>query len=441
MVDEPTPEIHETHNLADVGLTGEHPASEKHLRDVGLDLDRLSIQRLGHHSHLREIPPWSIRLMLGYVMLAVSHLVEPVLGGLGAAVLALITGLVVLQSACEILIVATERLAARFKWNHYIAGTLAEILSTIPELIVIAFVVPISPITAFIIAVITIYNNALVFSLYSYFLPKNTHGKFVMPTPITEAGTQILIGGGAMGLTLGLVMLTFSATTHDKTSFSVVDLVFISIILLVIFSVYLYKLVTSYAAEETKVRQVLNMSDEDLTERLGIVYEHVKPSNIPVIAGLFVAGVLGAFLGGEQVAQFALTMIGELKINAILTALILAVFAGMSEYVILWQAHRRHEYGIALANAFGGITQVMFLVLPWTLLSIAGYQVFINPDHPELPLEFSLSAIFLLVFLFPTFYTLTSLLEEDHTLGILDTTIMTGIFLFLIVLLVTHGAG
>jgi hypothetical protein len=33
------------------------------------------------------------------------------------------------------------------------------------------------------------------------------------------------------------------------------------------------------------------------------------------------------------------------------------------------------------------------------------------------------------------------LLEEDHTLGNLDTIIMTGIFLFLIVLLATYGGN
>jgi len=123
-------------------------------------------------------------------------------------------------------------------------------------------------------------------------------------------------------------------------------------------------------------------------------------------------------------------MVHDFQINPILTALILAIFADMSEYVILWQSHRKQEYGIALANAFGGITQVMFLVLPFTLFGIAVYQFFFNPRHPDLPLNFSLPNIFLLLFLFPTFYTLSSLLEEDHTLGMLDTVIMTGIFLF-----------
>ena len=139
-------------------------------------------------------------------------------------------------------------------------------------------------------------------------------------------------------------------------------------------------------------------------------------------------------------AAFAKTAIKDLGINDILTALILAVFAGMSEYVILWKSHRKKEYGIALANAFGGITQVMFLVLPFTLLSIAIYQGLIMPDHPGLPIHFTLSNIFLLIFLFPTFFVLVELLKESHTLGILDTTIMTAIFLLLITLLVTYGA-
>jgi hypothetical protein len=279
-----------------------------------------------------------------------------------------------------------------------------------------------------------------VFSLYSFFLPKDQQGKFVMPAPITEAGTQILIGGGAMGLILGLVMLTFNSSGQVKNSFSAVDLIFISLILFAIFGVYLHKLLTSYAREEEEVRENLAMSEQDIEQRLDIVYENVVPSKFSTIGLMFLTGIIGAFIGGEQISRFASAMLDELHFNPILTALILAGFAGMSEYVIVWQSHRKREYGIALANAFGGITQVMFMVLPFTLLGIAVYQMFFNPSHPNLPLQFSVSSTFLLLFLFPTFYTLSSLLEEDHTLGNLDTTIMTGIFLFLIVLLATYGS-
>ncbi len=432
----------EASQIATVGLPSSDAATASKLLQTGIDPDRLSVVQLGRKSHLTGVPSWLWRLLLGLALWLFSHLFDPFLMQLPAyprAAFQLIVGLIILIAACEILVSATERLASRFQWNHYIAGTIAEIFSTTPELVVIAFVIPVSPITAFTISVVTIYNNALVFSLYSYFLPKDKEGKFLMPTPITEAGTQILIGGAAMGLILGLVMLTLNTVPEAMHSFSTGDLLFISCILLTIFAVYLYKLLTSYAKEEAGVRENLSMTDADIAKRLELVYANVKPSSFGVIAAMFLAGIFGAFIGGHEISGFASTMIRDLEVNPILTALILAVFAGMSEYVILWQSHRKREYGIALANAFGGITQVMFLVLPFTLLCIALYQGFLNPSHPELPLPFSISNIFLLLFLFPTFYTLSSLLEEDHTLGILDTTIMTGIFLFLIVLLVSYG--
>ncbi|MBL4581668.1 MAG: hypothetical protein JKY29_07605 [Gammaproteobacteria bacterium] len=436
--------LNEVSKIATAGLPSTNADTDTKLRRTGIDPERLSVVQLGLRPNLTGVPSWLWRLLFGMALWLLTLLLEPVLAQLSPylqAVTKLLVGLVILVAACEILVSATERLAARFQWNHYIAGTLAEILSTTPELVVIAFVVPVSPTMAFTIAVVTIYNNALVFSLYSYFLPKDKQGKFLMPLPITEAGTQVLIGGGAMGLILGLVMLTLNSAPESKNSFSVADLIFISLILLAIFSGYMYTLITSYAKEETEVRENLSMSEKDIEQRLEIVYANVKPSSFGLIAALFVVGIFGSFIGGHEISGFASIMLQDIDIDPILTALVLALFAGMSEYVILWQSHRKREYGIALANAFGGITQVMFLVLPFTLLYIALYQGFINPAHVELPLEFSTSNIFLLLFLFPTFYTLSSLLEEDHTLGILDTTIMTSIFLFLIVLLVSYGGA
>lgn len=112
----------------------------------------------------------------------------------------------------------------------------------------------------------------------------------------------------------------------------------------------------------------------------------------------------------------------------------------MSEYVILWTSHRKKEYGIALANAFGGIAQLLFLVVPFTFGMICLYQLFINPNHPDFPIVFSVSNILLMIFLFPTFQALATLLEDDHTMDPLDTTIMISIVALLLLLLVTYGA-
>lgn len=431
--------------VAAAGLPGTSEAVQSELRREGIDPDRLSIFNLGRPAALLHYsyPPWLRRMAIAavlWIMISGLALSGLQFGSWFNAAAALVIGVLVLQAACDAFLTATVRLAARLRWDHYVAGTVAEILSTLPELVVIAFVVPVSPQAAFVIVVITIYNNALVFSLYSFFLPKDQQGKFLMPTPITDAGTKILIAGSALGLILGLVMMAFSTGLHPKNSFQTHDLLILGALFLMIFAVYLYKLVRNYASEEEAVCEALDLSDEAIEHRKSLVYRNVTRSSVPVIAGLFLAGIVGAALGGEQVAEFAETAIRDLGMNSVLTALVLAGFAGMSEYVILWQSHRKREYGIALANAFGGITQVMFLVLPFTLLSIGIYQGFINPAHPGLPIQFTLSNVFLLVFLYPTFFVLAELLEEDHTFGLLDTTIMTSIVLLLILLLVTYGA-
>lgn len=352
----------------------------------------------------------------------------------------LLIGLVILQAACDALVTATERVAARLSWDHYVAGTLTEILSTLPELVVIAFVVPVSPVAATVLALVTIYNNALVFSLYSYFLPKDQKGIFVMPMAITEAGSQILAAGATIGSVLGVGMLVLSSSSAQKQSFTPADLIVLASIMWFIFGVYVYKLVRGYATEETRLRQALQMDAEEVEERKEKIYADVKRVSWGNIAGVFAAGVLGAFMGGERVSRFAETALDELSLNPIAAAVILAGFAGMSEYVILWRAHRRGRHGIALANAFGGMTQVMFMVLPFTLFAVGLYEGFLNPGHPELPLPFDVSFILLFVFLFPTFFVLLELIEDDHTFGILDTVIMASTCLLILLILLAYGA-
>ena len=422
--------------------------AEDHHRliDRGIDPRRIALHKLGLPKRLlwHGYPPWIPGLTTGlalWLVLITIEFLQIELPTLVLSAAALLIGLLILKSACDVLVTAAERLAARQSWDHYLAGTFTEILSTVPELVVICFIIPVSPITAMVIALVTIYNNALVFSLYSYFLPKNQKGHYVMPAAITEAGTQVLIAGAGFGSIIGLVMLTFSAGGHSKQAFSAMDLGLLGIVMLTIFGVYAYKLIESYASEEKAVHQALELDSTQVQERKKGVYEQVKHTSLTNIVWLFVVGTGAAFLGGERVSTFAESALQELHLNSIATAILLAAFAGMSEYVILWRAHRKAEYRIALANAFGGITQVMFLVLPFTLLAIAVYQGLLGAEHAELPLSFTLSNILLFLLLFPTFYVLIALLEEDHTLGILDTTIMVSIFLLIIMILLAYGGG
>jgi hypothetical protein len=424
------------------GLPGAPDAAEARLRRAGIDPDRLSIQELGRpHAPVRAVPRApALRLLAGVTLLLLQTAVGGSWPGWVLALASLGSGLLILQTACDLLVTFAERLAARYAWDHYVAGTTGEILSTLPEFVVIGFLVPVSPLTAFVTALITLHGNAVVFSVYSYFLPKDRRGRFVMPEPITRAGTQILVAGAAIGLVAGLVMIAFRVSDHPKGSFAAYDLIVLGALLLVVFAAYVHELLCNYAEEEGAVRSTLALSEADVEDRRERVYASVHESSAALLLALLVVGMGSAFLGGHQIAAFAGVALADLGLNGTLTALLLAGAAGMSEYVILWKAHRRGEYGIALANAFGGITQVLFLVLPFTLIAIGVHQLTTGAAHPELPLVFSLPNILLLLFLFPTCFVLVELLEEDHTLGLLDTVIMTVISGLLVLLLVTYGA-
>jgi len=423
----------------------EAQAAESRLTREGIDPKRVAIHRLGWPSHLlwRGYPPWTRPMIIGLALwgaLAALELLAIELPAIVRSAGFLLIGLLILHTACDALISAAERIAARKRWDHYVAATLAEMLSTLPELVAIGFVIAVSPEAALTIALVTIYNNAFVFSIYSYFLPKNQRGRYVMPQAVTEAGSQLLIAGAGIGSVMGLVMLVFVGTDQPKQAFAIADLILLSLLMFGIFAVYMTVLVRGYASEEIAVREALDMTSEQVAARRSRVYEAVTGTSSGAIALVLVLGISAAFLGGERISAFARTAIDELEINPIATAVLLAAFAGMSEYVILWRAHRKGQYRIALANAFGGITQVMFLVLPFTMLAIGIYQGTFGTEHIELPLAFSHATLLLFLLLFPTFFVLLELIQEDHTLGPLDTAIMAAIFVLIITILLTYGA-
>jgi len=374
----------------------------------------------------KGIATWAWVMLGGFalwILLFTAHLLhlipeELALGPLiFISALQLLAGLTLIQGACEALILGVERLGARYRWDSFIAGTIGEIVSTLPEFVVIIFIVQVDALAAFLVAVVTIYNNALVFSVYSFFLPKDVKGKFLMPEPITRAGTEVLIAGSGIALVLGLVFLTLRTETH-KNELVGIDLMLVALILFVVFGYYLHSLMHYYAKTDQEKKATLDPA----SRRTGWI----------AIGAMFVLGILGAFLGGESVSAFADTALHRMNLPQVPTALILAFFAGVSEYVIVYKAHKRRLMGIALSNVFGGITQVMFLVFPFTLAVIA-----LSGDI--IPINFATTIVLLL--LFPVFFVLFEYLEEDHTLNNLDAAGMVGIFvLILYVLLFMSGA-
>jgi len=385
----------------------------------------------------RRPPTWLLLMILGFVMWvgllvrgmmlgAAAHEEGLTTTGLIIAGLELITGLLIIQGACEALVQSVERLGARLHWDGYVAGTVGEILSTLPEFVVITLLVAVEPLVAFIVALVTIFNNALAFSIYSFFLPKDKTkmGAFVMPTAITKAGGEVLIAGCGIALVLGLAMLGLRAGGGSgevlKTEFSGPDLIIVAIIMFAIFGAYIRSLVR-------------NFSHSEESEQPADPHTQGHPTALGGIIGLLVLGIVGAVLGGESVSAFADTAINSFKLPEIPTAIGLAFFAGVSEYVIVYKAHRKGELGIALSNVFGGVTQVMFLVFPFTLLIIGLYGIFGSSAH-TIPINFTTSMLVLL--LFPLFFVLLEYLEEDHTLSNLDAAAMTGIYVLLLYVLI-----
>lgn len=377
----------------------------------------------------RGLTTWELFMGVGlaiWVLLQVNgslQFVSEERFGLGLALVELATGLLILQGACEAFIHGVERLGARLRWDGFISGTVGSLLSTLPEFVVIAFLVKVQPLAAFVTAVVTIFNNALAFSVYSFFLPKDRRGAFAMPRSVTIAGGQILIAGAATALIVGVVMVVHQLG-EMKTSLGGLDLMAIGVVLIAIYGYYIRTLVQYYGEGKDDEESV--PADP---ARLG------HDTRWSAIVAMFALGLAGSYTGGESIGAFAESALGRLGLPTIPTAAALAFFAGISEYIIVYKSHRRGELGIALSNVFGGLTQVMFLLLPFGLIVIGllgswtGQPVYVIP--------ISSATMLLMLLLFPLFYVLHQYMEQDKTLTNLDAAGMTGIYLLLLYFLFT----
>ncbi|HUF11468.1 MAG TPA: cyclic nucleotide-binding domain-containing protein [Longimicrobiales bacterium] len=375
----------------------------------------------------RGVRPWQALMALGLLLwLALFANGRGFVAGMptpAVTILHLVSGLLLLQGACEAFLLGVERFGARRRWDGFIAGTVGSLLSTLPEFVVIAFLVRVEPLAAFVTAVVAIFNNALIFSLYSFFLPKDRSGAFAMPRSLTVAGGEILIAGGAIALIVGLVMMILHAG-GEVTVLDRFDLIGIATILIVTFGYYLYTLMQYYG--------------EGLDDR-----ESVPPDPRPLgydphlrgILWMFALGVLGAYCGGEAIGGFAESALSGLGWPTIPTAAMLAFFAGISEIIIVYKSHRRGELGVALSNAFGGMTQVMFLLMPFALLMIGILGIAGGGAAYTIPIN--VTTMLLMVLLFPVFYALHQYMEQEKQLTNLDAVGMTGIYVLLLYFLFT----
>jgi CRP-like cAMP-binding protein/Ca2+/Na+ antiporter len=410
---------------AGLELARQDPAAKRAWR--GTALRALDARR-------RALATWQLLMGFGFLLWALISANEAAQWLHGAeserwiALAQLVAGLTVLQGACEAFVLAVERMGARLRWEGFISGTIGSLVATLPEFFVIWFLVRVEPLAAFVTAAVTIYNNAIAFSIYSFFLPKDQKGQFLMPHSLAKAGGEVLIAGSGIALIVGAIMLGLRGVSH-KTALAGGDLLFIGAVLMVIYGYYTYTLLRYFSegGEEDDPNQPPD------PERLG------HDTSWRAIGSMMALGVAGAYVGGESIGGFADTALNQLGLPTIPTAAALAFFAGISEYIIVWKAHRRGELGIALSNVFGGMTQVMFLLLPFSMMAIAVLG-FMSGD-PQYSIPITVETTFLMILLFPVFYVLLEYLKDDHTLNNLDAAAMTGIYALLLYFLFTTGSG
>ena len=390
-------------------------------------------ERIEEAQH-RGLEGWQAVMGFGMVLSVLLFLNEGQ-GWLGAegsglliAAVQLVAGLTIIQGACEAFVRGVERLGARLGWEGFISGTLGSLVATLPEFVVIAFLVAVEPLAAFITTIVTIYNNALAFSIYSFFLPKDWRGDFRMPPSLTKAGAEVLIAGSGIAMIVGVIMLVLRVDAH-KTALTARDLFLLGAILIAIYGYYLYSLIRYYAEGEEQE----DPSHPPDPDELG---HDTRWASIAVMFGL---GAAGSYFGGEAIGGFADTALNGLGLPTIATASALAFFAGISEYIIVYKAHRRGELGIALSNVFGGMTQVLFLLLPFSLVVIA--VLGISTGSPVYAIPISSETIMLMLLLFPLLYVLLQHMQEGQALSNLDAVAMTAVYVLLLYFLFTAPAA
>jgi len=349
--------------------------------------------------------------------------------------LELIGGILLIAGACEAFVLSVEGIAHNMNLTDYVSGIYASIASTIPELCVLVFLILGGQYEmAWILALATIFMNSLVFALYTLILPKDEHGNFKLPDAIMWVGSDLLSMGAVISLSVGLSMMLvhlFPMTNDNVLIPQALDsgeLILFGLCLLSVFIVYLYRI--------TKYYGKCDPSSDDPYLACEIQHE-IMPKQTLVI--YLVLASVGALLGGEALSSFAHFAIDEIGLPIIHAALLLVLFAGTPEYIIVASSHRKDEIEVALSNAFGGIVQVFFVIFGFTMV-ISGLFGFFDPMHLGigiLPIE--LYSVVLLLFAFPTMFILRVMIADDSKINALESAAMIAVFIMMLYLLLFYG--
>jgi len=349
--------------------------------------------------------------------------------------LELLGGILLIAGSCEAFVLSVEGIAHNMNLTDYVAGIYASIASTIPELFVLMFLILSGQYEmAWILALATIFLNSLVFALYTLVLPKDNHGNFRLPDAINHVGSDLLTMGSVISLSVGLSMMLVHL--FPMTAANVLIPQFLDSGELILFGLCLFVVFISYLYRITKYYGKCDPSSDDPYVACEIQHD-VMPKKTLTIYLVF--AVIGAALGGEAISSFAHFTIDTVGLPIIYAALLLVVFAGTPEYIIVASSHRKEKLEVALSNAFGGIVQVFFVVFGFTMIA-SGIIGFYDPAQLGLniiPIE--LYSVVLLLFAFPTMFILRQMITDDAKINALESVSMIAVFIMMLYILLFYG--
>ncbi len=381
---------------------------------------------------------WKWGLPTGLATVAVAVAMEhagPHLPVLLNALLAF-GGLLTIAGSCEVMIAAAVGLAGKLRWNEYVAGVIAGLASNLPEVAMLAFVVAADVRIAFVVTLLTLHINALVFSIFCVLMPRDERGHASLPRAISQLGTDMLACAAGLMIALGFLMIamsSFDAGEHAGEGLGLWDLVVIGVALLVVMVVYLRGLIARFAGTSAEAGAA---QAEGAT---------AQPSaSWGMIAAYGALGGVGALVGGHAVGDFADNLVAALRgagYSEMIGAIVVAFLAGMPAYILVTSAHLKGKTQLALSNVFGGIVQVPFVILPAVLLLSALLSLFgVVPLLPQGGiLAIDLETVSVILFGFPTLLILWKSIGDDGAVNQLETTIMIALFALMLYFLAMHG--
>lgn len=345
-------------------------------------------------------------------------------------------GLLAIAGSCEAMIRAAIGFGGKMRWNEFVAGTIASLASNVPEVVMLGFVVAADVRVAFVVALLTLHINALVFSLFCLLLPRDGGDRASLPKAISVLGADMLVSSAGLMVVIGLLMVVmalFNGGDHAGLSLGRWDLLMIALALLAVLVVYLLALVRRYAgtSRETGAGQAAG-------ERSA---PSMSWSTIALYGGL---GGLGALIGGHAIGEFAGNLVDVLAAmghSEMLGAIVIAFLAGVPAYILVSSAHAHGKTDLALSNVFGAIVQVPFVTLPAVLLFAVVLAAFgvvpVLPSGGLLAIDFE--TVLVVLFAFPTLLVLWQSVGDDGAVNKLETTIMLVLFALVLYLLAMHG--